>query len=128
MVLTAVAGFVLLCGLTVLFPAPSQAVDILTPVCGTGSASSTDVCKEHTSANNKQNPVIKALRVAISILSIVVGVSSVIVIIFSGFHLVTANGDASKVASARSAIIYALVGIVIAILAGTIVAFVLSKL
>ncbi len=63
----------------------------------------------------------------VDILSLIVGIVSVIVIIFSGFRFITSGGDAQQVASARSGIIYAIVGIVIVILAQAIVAFVINE-
>lgn len=53
----------------------------------------------------------------VSILSIIVGIASVIMIIFSGFRFITAAGDTNSINSARSTLIYAVVGIIIAVLA-----------
>jgi hypothetical protein len=57
----------------------------------------------------------------VSILSIVVGVAAVIMIILSGFRYITSGGDSNKVASAKSSLIYALVGLAVAALAQVIV-------
>ena len=93
------------------------------------NASNTDVCKDQSAADaDASNPVIRAIRVTVTILAVIIGVASVVVIILSGFRLMQSGGDSQKVAAARSAIIYALVGIVIAMLAGVIVSLVLSKL
>ena len=61
-------------------------------------------------------------------MSIIIGIAAVIMVIVGGLSLITANGDAQAIARARSSIIYALVGIVIAALAQILVAFVLNKL
>ncbi len=91
-------------------------------------ASQTDICNEEKNAGKgKTNPVITGLKIAITITSIIVGISSVIVLIISGMNMITANGDAQKVAKARTSIIYALVGLVVTVLAVTVVAFVLNK-
>jgi hypothetical protein len=63
----------------------------------------------------------------INIFSWVVGVVSVIMIIFGGFKYITSGGDAGKVTSAKNTILYALVGLVIAALAQVIVLFVLGN-
>jgi hypothetical protein len=67
------------------------------------------------------------LSFALSTLSLVAGVAAVIMIIIAGLKMITAQGDASAVASARNTLIYALVGLVIVALAQVIVHFVLSK-
>jgi hypothetical protein len=67
------------------------------------------------------------LSFALSTLSLVAGVAAVIMIIVAGLKFITAQGDASTVASARSSLIYSLVGLVIVALAQVIVHFVLGK-
>jgi hypothetical protein len=62
----------------------------------------------------------------VNILSLIVGMAAVIMIIVAGLKFVTANGDSSRVASARNTLIYALIGIAIAALAQVLVHFVLS--
>lgn len=64
---------------------------------------------------------------ALNILSLIAGFAGVVMIIISGFKFITAQGDSSAIASARQTLIYALVGLVIAILAQVIVHFVLGK-
>lgn len=60
------------------------------------------------------------------ILSWVAGLLGVIMVIVSGFKYVTAGGDSSKVSSARSTLVYAVVGLVIAALAQFLVHFVIN--
>lgn len=67
------------------------------------------------------------LSFALSTLSLIAGVAAVIMIIVAGLKFITAQGDASSIASARSSVIYALVGLVIVALAQVIVHFVLGK-
>lgn len=68
-----------------------------------------------------------ALESVLDILSLVAGVISVIMIIISATKFMTSQGDAGKVASARTSIIYAVIGIIIVALAQTIIFFVLDK-
>jgi cytochrome bd-type quinol oxidase subunit 2 len=63
----------------------------------------------------------------INIFSIVVGIISVIMIIYGGFRYVTSGGDSGNVSSAKNTIIYAIIGLVIVALAQFIVQFVLDK-
>lgn len=67
------------------------------------------------------------VQVVVTILSTIVGIASVIMIIVSGLRYVTSGGDTNKVASAKSTLIYALVGIVVAVLAGVLVNYVFGK-
>ncbi len=63
----------------------------------------------------------------INILSVIVGVVAVIMVIFGGFRYVTSAGDSNKVSSAKNTIVFALVGLVIAVFAQVIVQFVLKE-
>jgi len=56
------------------------------------------------------------------------GAISVIVITVAGLNYVISNGDPQKTARAKDTILYAIVGLVISILAVTIVTFVIGKL
>jgi len=75
-------------------------------------------------ADSRISQIIKNV---VNILSIIVGVAAVITIIISGLRFITSQGDASGIASARSALIYALVGLVIVLFAQVIVRFTLNK-
>jgi Type IV secretion system pilin len=88
------------------------------------NAGSSDVC---AAKNSSSNPVIKALKVALEILSIIVGIAAVAMIIIGGIKLSMSSGDASAVKSGRDTVIYALIGVIVAISAQAIVAFVLDK-
>ena len=58
----------------------------------------------------------------------IIGALAVIMIIFGGFKYVTSSGDAPAVASAKNTILYAVIGVIVAILAYSIVGFVLDSL
>lgn len=82
-------------------------------VCGTGLPTAT------ASSANLQH----LLQIVFGIFAAVV----VLVIVIAAFNIVIAQGDSSKVAKARSTIIYALVGLVVAISAEVIVTVVLGR-
>lgn len=63
----------------------------------------------------------------VDIISLIIGVAAIIVIIISGFKYITSGGDSSKVSSAKSTLIYALVGVAIAAVAQLLVHFVLFQ-
>lgn len=75
---------------------------------------------------NSTNPVISLVGATVNVLSVVVGIAAVVMIIVSGFKYITSGGDANKVSSAKSTLIYAVVGIVIVVLSQFIVRFVLG--
>ncbi len=68
------------------------------------------------------------VETVINILSVVVGVASIIMIILAGLKFVTSSGAPEKVSSARNTILYAVIGLVIVGLAQIIVFFVLNQL
>lgn len=87
--------------------------------------SSTSQCAVSTAASqDKANEIIKTV---INIFSLVVGIVSVIMIIFGGLKYITSGGDSNNVSSAKNTIIYAVIGLVIVALAQFIVQFVLNK-
>jgi uncharacterized membrane protein len=97
-------------------------------VCNNAKAKGSVVCKtdnkDPVTGAEKEGVLIKAAR----ILLMVVGVVSVIFIIIGGVQFVSSTGDPAKVSRARDTIIYALVGLVVAIVAGSIIQFVLTNL
>lgn len=106
-------------------PAPAGAANVFSKSCRAAPDSS--VCKE-ASSGPRTNPFISIIKGAINILSILAGIAAVIGIIVSGLRMILANGNAESVASARSGLIYSLVGIAVVVLAQAIVVFVLNRL
>jgi len=62
----------------------------------------------------------------VNILSFLVGVISLVAIISGGFKYITSGGEAAKVGNAKNTILYALVGIIIVVLAQVIVRVVVN--
>lgn len=77
-----------------------------------------------TGSDCSASGVTTAVHTAIEILSMVAGIAAVVMVIIAGFRYTTSGGDSGRVASAKSTLIYALVGIAIAVLAQVIVHFV----
>lgn len=77
---------------------------------------------------NASNEISSLIETIVNIMSIFVGVISVIMVIISGFKFITAQGDPQSISSARNTLTYALVGLVVAALAQVLVHFVLSKI
>ena len=78
--------------------------------CGTGGVSIDNILKN-----------------VVQLVAILVGIAATIMIMVAGFKYATAGGEANKIASAKSTLIYALVGLVIAAMAQLIVGFVLKQ-
>ncbi|MCA9332569.1 hypothetical protein KDA00_01705 [Candidatus Saccharibacteria bacterium] len=78
-------------------------------------------------ATTTQTSVSSLVANVISILSWVVGVAAVIMIMIGGFKYITSQGDANSINSAKNTILYAIVGLAVALFAQLIVMFVVNK-
>lgn len=76
---------------------------------------------------NGSKTVDSVLAVIVNVFSAIVGIIAVIMIIVAGLKFITAGGDSSAVASARSTLLYAIIGLVVAVLAQVIAHFVIAK-
>jgi hypothetical protein len=100
------------------------AEDPLKQACETGPSS--PVCD-----TNDDNPIFGPTGIltrATVIMSWIVGVASVIMIIINGFKFVLSNGNADSVSSARNGILFAIIGLIIALSAQAIVLLILRRL
>lgn len=79
-----------------------------------------------TSEEQNAAAVNSLVETVINIFSWIVGVISVIMIIYGGFRYITSGGDTTKVGSAKNTILYAIIGLIIVALAQIIVKFVLG--
>ena len=61
----------------------------------------------------------------INVISIIAGIAAVLMIMVSGFRMITANGDSNTISSARMGILYSIIGLLIVAFAQFIVYFVL---
>lgn len=67
------------------------------------------------------------IKTIVNVMLFILGAIAVIMIIIGGIRYTTSNGDAGQVSSAKNTILYAVVGLVVAILAYAIVNFVISS-
>jgi len=91
--------------------------------CGTTLSTENTDCNVEE-GTTKVNDLITTI---VNIFSIIVGLISVIMIIYGGFRYVTSGGDSNNVSNAKNTIIYAIIGLVVVALAQFIVQFVLDK-
>jgi hypothetical protein len=99
--------------------------------------STTDACQALSDLNSSQGcnsqkggggaNVQSLIKTIVNILSLVVGAAAVIMIILSGMRFITSGGDAQKVSSAKSSLIYALIGLIIVALTQAIIHFTLDN-
>jgi len=89
-----------------------------------GAAGTAQDCSQ---TNNPPSDVQSVIGNIINVMSLLVGAVAVIMLIVGGFRFVTSAGNEQSIAASRKTIIYALVGIVIAATAQTIVHFVLNN-
>lgn len=104
-------------------PMTTYALDSKTAACegvGLGAGGGCDGDAASTKVSSLVNNIV-------NLISVIVGIAAVIMIIIAGFKYITSGGDSNKVASAKSTLIYAIVGLVIVSLAQFIVHFVLTK-
>ncbi len=116
-------GLAMVLALGVAMTAPVQAINPVKTGCEGNSSS--PICQETQNANKKTNDFIQNI---VSVLLMVLGIICVIVIIIGGIRYTTSGGDSGQVAAAKNTILYAVVGLIVAILAYAIVNFVLNAL
>ena len=75
-------------------------------------------------STSKLNGIIKT---GLNIFSIIIGIVAVVMIIVAGFRFITSGGDTGKVAGAKNAILYAIIGLIVVVFAQSIVFFVLRN-
>jgi hypothetical protein len=124
--LSALALSLLVCGTVAVTPA--LASGIFTGVDCSGAASKSAVCKDKGSTENPVTGDNGLLSKITNIVAAVAGAAAVILILVSGIRFITAGGDANQASSARRTLIYALVGLVVIVLARAIIALVISKI
>lgn len=68
----------------------------------------------------------EGIKTVVNVLIFLIGAIAVIMIIIGGIRYVTSNGDATSTKAAKDTILYAVIGIIVAILAYAIVNFVID--
>lgn len=99
-------------------PAPANAIDLFDKGC---QGQTSDVCT--SVATDKAPDMVKNI---INTLLYVLGIIAVIMIIIGGIRYVVSAGDSSAITAAKNTILYAVIGLVVAILAFAIVNFVVT--
>ncbi len=122
MLLLGGAGVALVSGQSVAAVDCTQSPDKETAACQVQAG----VNKAGGSANSGTD-LTTFIQTIINVLLFIIGAVAVIMIIIGGLRYVTSNGDQTHVKGAKDTILYAVVGLIVAILAYAIVQFVVSK-
>lgn len=101
---------------------------VLVPSTAYAETSKQAVCNSIGNCDSKSSTNLSdVIKFVVNLLSYIAGAVAVIMVIVAGFKYMTAAGDASKVASAKTTLIYAIIGIIIIVLAQFIVQFTIGK-
>lgn len=76
--------------------------------------------------NSKGSAVNSLISTIVSLMSYILGALAIIMIIVSGFKFITAGGNTNSVESAKKTLIFALIGLVIAVMAQLVVHLVIN--
>ena len=115
--IASIAALMMLPAASVAIAAPPSKEDVcagISVVSGSGS------CDDGSSVSN-------VIAKGVEILAYIIGIAAIVVIILSGITLITANGDSGALSKAKNTILYATIGIFIAISARVIVSYVVNQ-
>jgi hypothetical protein len=105
--------------------------NIVGTVCnGNNNTGSSAVCTDTNKANGNPtaNPVIDRFQKITLIVAYVAGAAAVLMILAGSIKYITSAGDSNKISSAKNTIIYALIGVIVIVLAASIIEFVVTKI
>lgn len=120
------AAFIATTALVFAVAAPTQ---VAYAACGGGSSAKGQVLTGagETGSDCTDRAVNGLIKTIVELLSYIIGVVAVIVIMVGGFKYITSNGDSNGVENAKNTILYAVIGLVVAVLAQFLVRVVLSQ-
>ncbi len=106
---------------------PVLAADVF-GACSQPGMSSTAACQDVSQQGTAgTNPILKAFNAIVQVLVLIVGGLAVIMLVISGFRFVASRGDSNSVKGARDGLIYALIGIAVAVLGQLLISFILGR-
>lgn len=115
-----VAAFMVAGGLVVVASEPAMAINVFEQ-CGAKESANSSVCQAQGT-----DDATSMIEIVVNTLIFLLGSVSVIMIVIGGIRYATSNGDSSSIKGAKDTILYAIVGLVVAILSFAIVNFVLD--
>lgn len=134
-----VVALVCLSGSSAVLAKPIGATDNPNDASPAASASATDAAKQEVcngvtagqpsadcTGTTGESTITRVLSSVLSLLSWVAGIAAIIMIVLAGLKYITSGGDSSSIASAKTTLIYALVGVVVVAMAQILVHFVIK--
>jgi len=106
-------------------PVTAGAINVFNPSAANSACKGANMSNSVCQAGNKDK-LSSFVRTIVDILLYILGAVAVIMVIIGGFMYVTSGGDTTAVTKAKNTILYAVVGLVVAILAYAIVHFVVG--
>ncbi|HEY5668310.1 MAG TPA: hypothetical protein VIR03_04050 [Candidatus Saccharimonadales bacterium] len=122
---TIVASLAVLFVLAPALPVAAQ-TNVFNDVCSAPGSNTSAACQ--TSHSDPLTGPSGIITKATQILGYITGVVSILLILVAAAMYVTSGGDSGKIQSAKSTLTYAIVGLVVVVLAQSIVVFVLRNL
>lgn len=98
------------------------------PVSAQGATSIREGADSTGQGTDNETDFNELIQTITNTLLFIIGAVAVIMLIYGGFRYVTSGGDSSAVTSAKNTILYAVIGIVVAVLAYAVVDFVIDQL
>ncbi|CAN5123601.1 hypothetical protein BH09PAT3_BH09PAT3_3230 [soil metagenome] len=114
--------------LTMFVPASASAWSPFGSVDCSGRAKQSAVCADRSKTADPIAGSDGIVMKIVNLVAIVSGSIAIIIIVLAGLRFVTSGGSSEDVAGARRALIYAVIGLVVLVLARTLVAFIVGKL
>lgn len=105
----------------VLMPSPVSAVDVYKDACGASTVGN-PICD-----STKTDDIGVIIKNVVNVLLYLLGATAVIIIIIAGIMYTTSGGNPTGVTRAKNMLLYAVVGLVVALLAYAIVNFVIAQ-
>lgn len=93
--------------------------------CSNGAVKSSAACS--AGSGNNISGTNGILNKTARIIAFISGAAAMLMLIVAGFQYITSDGDSGKIQSAKNMIIYTIVGLVVVLMAESIVVFVLNK-
>lgn len=90
--------------------------------------SSATLCQEVQSTENPLTGPNGTLLKVVDVILVILGFAAVIMVIIGGIKFITSSGDPSNVTSARNTILYAIIGVVVAVIARPLLGFIIRSL
>jgi hypothetical protein len=106
---------------------PAAAIDVLSNSCGGGASVAGQGSGGKSICGAKGDDLTSIMHNVVNTLLIVLGMIAVIMIVIGGIRYTTSNGDASQIKGAKDTILYAVIGLIVAIMSYAIVQFVLAS-